>query len=88
MNPRTDKDEVEVPHSIPLHPLRNASRVTIERDARSFAFSFEALAIVGSVCFRDFFNASTEEVHMKIHSTNSQKSMLCTAAAGNHALLG
>ena len=34
-------------------------------------------------------NASPEEVHMKIHSTNWQMPMVCaTAAADNHALLG
>jgi hypothetical protein len=42
-----------------------------------------------SVCFYDVSNASTEEVHMKIHWTNRQMPMLCaTAAAGNRALLG
>ena len=60
-----------------------------DRARRTFiAFSFEALAILASVCFHDGFNASTEEVHMKIHSTNHQTPMLCTTAAGNHALLG
>jgi hypothetical protein len=50
---------------------------------------FEALAIFASVCFHDESKASTEEVHMKIHSTNGHQSMLCaTAAAGNRALLG
>ena len=53
------------------------------------AFSFEALAILASVCFYDDSNASTKEVHMKIHSTNRQIPMLCaTGAAGNRALLG
>jgi hypothetical protein len=34
-------------------------------------------------------NASTEEVHMRIHSTKRQSPMLCaTAAADNRALLG
>jgi hypothetical protein len=50
---------------------------------------FEALAILASMCFHDDSDASTEEVHMKIHSTNGRKPMLCaTAAAGNRALLG
>jgi hypothetical protein len=41
------------------------------------------------LCFHDHFNASAEEVHMKIHSTNRLMFMLCaTAAAGNRALLG
>jgi hypothetical protein len=58
-------------------------------ESRTFiAFSFEALAILASVCFHDDSNASTEEVHMKkAHSTNRQMLMLCAAAAGNHALL-
>jgi hypothetical protein len=30
----------------------------------------------------------TEEVHMKIHWTNRQMSMLCAADAGDRALLG
>jgi hypothetical protein len=51
--------------------------------------SFEALAISASACFHDGSNASTEEVHMKIHLTNRQKSMLCaTAAADTRTLLG
>jgi hypothetical protein len=53
------------------------------------AFSFEALAISMSVCFHEDSKASTEEVHMKIRSTNVHKSMLCaTAAADTRALLG
>ena len=53
------------------------------------AFSFEVLAILASLCFHDSFNASTEEVHMKIPSTNRRMPMLCaTAAAGNRTLLG
>jgi hypothetical protein len=60
------------------------------RARRTFiAFFFEALAIVASICFHDDSNASTEEVHMKIRSTNRQMSMLCTsAAAGYRALPG
>jgi hypothetical protein len=53
------------------------------------AFWFEVLAIMASICFHDDSNASTEEVHMKIHSTNRQMPMLCaSAAAGNRTLLG
>lgn len=53
------------------------------------AFFFQTLAICASVCFHVDSNASTEEVRMKIHSTNGQKSMLCaSAAAGIRALLG
>jgi hypothetical protein len=53
------------------------------------AFFFEPLAICASVCFHVASIASTEEVRMKIHSTNGQKSMLCApAAAGIRALLG
>jgi hypothetical protein len=52
------------------------------------AFSFEALAILASICFHDDSNASSEEVHMDIQSTNHQKSTLCAAVAGIHALLG
>ena len=53
------------------------------------ALLFEALAILASLCFHDDSNASTEEVHMKIHSTKRQRPMLCaTAAVGNRALLG
>jgi hypothetical protein len=60
----------------------------IERRRTFIAFSIEALAILPSVCFHVGSNASIEEVHMKIHSTNRQKPMLCaTAAAGNRALL-
>ena len=59
------------------------------RQPRTFiAFLFAALAIFASICFHDDSNASTEEVHMKIRSTNRQKPMLCAAAAGSHALLG
>ncbi|MGO8825874.1 MAG: hypothetical protein ACLQU9_11630 [Acidimicrobiales bacterium] len=59
------------------------------RTRRTFiAFSFKALAISASVCFHDDSDASTEEVHMKIHSTNRQMPMLCaTAAADDRALL-
>jgi hypothetical protein len=66
-------------------------RATVTRSSwRTFiAFWYEALAICASVCFHEVSKASTEEVHMKIHSTNGQKSVLCaSAAAGNHALLG
>ena len=54
------------------------------------AFSFEALAICTAVCFHDHSNASTEEVHMNIHSTNRQMPKLCAdaAAADLRALLG
>jgi hypothetical protein len=56
---------------------------------RFIAYLFEWLAILASACFHDDSNASTEEVHMKIHWTNRQLSMLCAAAAaGNRALLG
>jgi hypothetical protein len=60
------------------------------RAVRTFiAFCFESLAISPSVCFHDASNASTEEVHMKIDTTNCSKSMLCALnAAGNPALLG
>jgi hypothetical protein len=64
--------------------------VRCNRTLRTFiAFSFETLAISATVCLHDDPNASTEEVHMKIHSTNRQMPMLCAAAAaGNRALLG
>jgi hypothetical protein len=53
------------------------------------AFYFESLAICASVCFHVASHANAEEVRMKIHSTNGQKSMLCaSAAAGIRALLG
>jgi hypothetical protein len=62
---------------------------TFTRARRTFiAFSFEALAILASICFHDDSNASSEEVHMDIQSTNHQKSTLCAAVAGIHALLG
>jgi hypothetical protein len=69
-----------------------------DRDARCtalptrifVAFSSRRLAISASVCFHDVFNASAEEVHMKIHWTNHHKPMLCAtaAAAADPALLG
>jgi len=62
-----------------------------KRPERMFiAFSSERLAILVWICFHGDFNASTEEVHMNIHSTNRQMLMLCaTAAAADHpALLG
>jgi len=44
---------------------------------------------LASVCFHDDSNASTEEVHMKIHSTKRELPMLCAAAAADtDALLG
>jgi len=43
---------------------------------------------LASVCFHDDSNASTEEVHMKIHSTKRELPMLCAAAADTDALLG
>jgi hypothetical protein len=53
------------------------------------AFSFGALAISTPVCFHSVSNASTEEVHMKIHSTNRQMPKLCAAAAADsRSLLG
>ena len=59
----------------------NASRTFV-------AFSYNALAISASVCFHDDSDASTEEVHMKIHSTNRQMPKLCAdAAADTHTLL-
>jgi hypothetical protein len=61
------------------------------RRARTFiAFSFKLLAIPVRICFHDHSNASTEEVHMKIHPTKRQMFMLCaaTAAADHPALLG
>jgi hypothetical protein len=45
------------------------------------------LAISASVCFHDDSNASPEEVRMKIHLTNRQKPMLCTAAAADKRAL-
>ena len=61
------------------------------RTLRTFiAFSSKALAISASVCFYDDSDASTEEVHMKIHWTNRQMPMLCAttaAAADDRALL-
>lgn len=62
-----------------------------KRPGRMFiAFSFKRLAILPWVCFHDDSNASAEEVHMKIHSTNRQMPMLCAtaAAADAPALLG
>jgi hypothetical protein len=47
----------------------------------------EALAISVSVCFHEHSKASTEEVHMNIHSTNGQKMLCAPAAADTHALL-
>ncbi|HEY1653191.1 MAG TPA: hypothetical protein VGG09_15000 [Acidimicrobiales bacterium] len=59
------------------------------KSRRFIAFLFEALAILSSLCFHDGSNASTEEVHMKIHSTKRQMPMVCAAAAAGHrALLG
>jgi hypothetical protein len=53
------------------------------------AFSFEPLAILAPMCLHVGSNASTEEVHMNIYSTNRLMLMLCaSAAAGNRALLG
>ena len=83
--------------SLPLHARSEQSaaaftrsRLPTTRRRRTFiAFLFEALAILASICFHGDSNASTEEVHMKIHSTNRQKPMLCaTAAAGMRTLLG
>jgi len=55
------------------------------REQRTFiAFWFEALAILGPVCFHDDSNASSEEVHMKIHSANRQMPMLCADAAADY----
>jgi hypothetical protein len=52
------------------------------------AFSFESLAISVSICFHDDSNASTEEVHMNMNSTNGQNKMPCArAAAVKRALL-
>jgi|ERR1700722_11188873 len=57
-----------------------------KRPGRTFiAFSFEQLAILVWVCFHDDSNASTEEVHMKILSTNRQMPMLCATAAASAA---
>jgi hypothetical protein len=72
-------------------PARWVARQVARQRRRTFvAFWFEALAISVSVCFHDASKASTEEVHMNIHSTIGQKLMLCAAAAaaGNRALLG
>ncbi len=64
-------------------PLEVAQRRTF------IAFSSEPLANLAPICFHDDSNASTEEVHMKIHPTNRQMPMLCAAAAADtRALLG
>jgi hypothetical protein len=57
---------------------------------RFIAFSSDQLAILMWICFHADSNASTEEVHMNIHSTNRQMPMLCaiSAAADHRALLG
>jgi hypothetical protein len=63
----------------------------LDKRRRMFiAFSLKLLAILSWVCFHDDSNASTEEVHMKIHMTNRQLLNLCTAAAAAdiRALLG
>ena len=70
-------------------PVRRIAEPSRSCARRFVALWFQALAISVSLCFYDDSNASTEEVHMKNHSTNSLKSVLCAhAAAGNHALLG
>jgi hypothetical protein len=53
------------------------------------AFCVESLAIRVSICFHVGSNASTEEVHMKMNSTNGLTPMQCApAAAVDRALLG
>jgi hypothetical protein len=68
-------------------PTKTIQRVT---GRRFIAFLSELLAILVRICFHVDSNASTKEVHMKIHSTNRPMPMLCaTAAAADHrALLG
>jgi hypothetical protein len=54
------------------------------------AFCLESLAIRVSICFDDGPNASTEEVHVTINSTNRPTLMqrAAPAAALDRALLG
>jgi len=72
-------------HAMLTSPTRSHNR----RRRTFIAFLFEALAISTSICFHVDSNASTEEVHMKIHSTNHEMPKLCADAAADHrALLG
>ena len=66
------------------HRVSGQGRGINDRTAwRTFvAFSCKALAISASVCFHDASDASTEEVHMKTHSTNRQMLKPCAAVAG------
>ena len=61
--------------------VRRASRSKTGARRTFIAFWSEAVAILASVCFHDDSNTSTEEVHMKIHSTKRELPMLCAAAA-------
>ena len=51
------------------------------------AFFFENLAIWAPICFYIDSEASTEEVHMKIHSMNRQMPKVCADAAEDHRTL-
>jgi hypothetical protein len=89
----TDEHAVRVPPMESNHFCTDApfasSQLPTTRRRTFIALSFQALAIVASVCFHDSSNANTEEVHMKIHSTNRQMPMPCaTVAADNRTLLG
>ncbi len=56
--------------------------------ARSLRSASDLLAVQESVCLHDDSNASSEEVHMKIHSIRRIPMQCATVAAGNRALLG
>jgi hypothetical protein len=66
-----------------------SARLRNQRRRTFIAFLFGPLAIWAPICFYDDSKASTEEVHMKIHSTNRQMPKVCADAAEDHrALLG
>jgi hypothetical protein len=67
------------PRSLSPRPRNLQRRIFI-------AFWLEGLVIWAPVCFHKGSNASTEEVHMRIHSSNPML-MSCAAAADHRAPL-
>jgi hypothetical protein len=82
--------DVEVVRSIRCECPRRDEAARQSTGRMFIAFSFKQLAILSWVCFNDDSNASTEEVHMKIHVTKRQMLNVCAtaAAADTRALLG
>jgi hypothetical protein len=79
-------DEVKGACARALRERGASARPRNQRRRMFIAFWLEGLVIWAPVCFHKGSNASTEEVHMRIHSSNPML-MSCAAAADHRAPL-